>query len=275
MSLGYDLTNQKFGKLTAIKKIWRKGSNNIWECKCDCGNIKNVTTSDLKSKNTNSCGCYAVEAAFNRRENFVGKTYGHILVLDNAGIKNKKRYVLGKCVCGVIKEFHTHHLKKGVTISCGCIGFKNRIAATIKHKLSYNPLYFVWYSMMIRCYDPKFQDYKNYGGRNIEVCAEWFDVAKFIDDMTLGYKKGLQLDRIDNDGWYCKSNCQWSTRIENNRNKRTNKILTINNISLTAIEWAEKTGVVYTTILGRYSRGLRGTDLISTIGTRKNNIYVV
>jgi len=134
----------------------------------------------------------------------------------------------------------------------------------IKHNLSGHPLYFVWYMMMTRCYNPKFQDYHNYGGRGIEVCAEWFDILKFIDDMSFGYKKGLQLDRIDNNKWYSKCNCKWSTRKQNNRNKRNNILITIGLETLTMVEWSEKTGVNYKTIMYRYRKlGLTGETLIA------------
>ena len=53
-----DITNQKFGKLTVIKR----GENTpkglaTWICQCDCGNIVNVRGSDLRKGHTKSCGC--------------------------------------------------------------------------------------------------------------------------------------------------------------------------------------------------------------------------
>lgn len=54
-----DLTNKRFGKLTAIKFIKSndKGTT-IWLCKCDCGNEIEVSYNNLKSGNTKSCGCW-------------------------------------------------------------------------------------------------------------------------------------------------------------------------------------------------------------------------
>lgn len=53
-----DLTNQKFGKLTAVKPIKIEGhSNYYWECNCDCGNTATVLSSNLISGTTQSCGC--------------------------------------------------------------------------------------------------------------------------------------------------------------------------------------------------------------------------
>ena len=54
-----DLTNQRFGKLVALKNTNQLSSHHsyIWECKCDCGNIHYVSAENLRSGKTNSCGC--------------------------------------------------------------------------------------------------------------------------------------------------------------------------------------------------------------------------
>lgn len=53
-----DLTNQKFGRLTALetKEIAPDGQR-IWICQCDCGNIISVLAGNLRKGNTTSCGC--------------------------------------------------------------------------------------------------------------------------------------------------------------------------------------------------------------------------
>lgn len=54
-----DLTNQRFGMLTAIKRSERQDSDGriYWDCICDCGNHVRVIAKDLKSGHTGSCGC--------------------------------------------------------------------------------------------------------------------------------------------------------------------------------------------------------------------------
>lgn len=53
-----DITNMRFGKLVAIRKIGQdKNKQSIWECKCDCGNITSSTTHRLCSGMKRSCGC--------------------------------------------------------------------------------------------------------------------------------------------------------------------------------------------------------------------------
>ena len=49
-----DLTGQKFGKLVALSYNKQKAK---WLCQCDCGNITFVSSSNLNSGGTQSCGC--------------------------------------------------------------------------------------------------------------------------------------------------------------------------------------------------------------------------
>ena len=91
--------------------------------------------------------------------------------------------------------------------------------------MSYSRLYKVWQGMKTRCYNPNFIYYCNYGGRGIMICDEWKnDFSKFYElAINNGYKEGLTIDRINNDGNYEPDNCRWITRAEQNRNQRKTK----------------------------------------------------
>ena len=54
-----DLTNQKFGYLTAISidSSKKSGHNTYWLCRCDCGNTRSLQTHQLTAGNVTSCGC--------------------------------------------------------------------------------------------------------------------------------------------------------------------------------------------------------------------------
>lgn len=78
-------------------------------------------------------------------------------------------------------------------------------------------------SLKQRIYNPKQTGYHRYGGRGIKLCEEWHDPEKFLEwALNNGYAKGLQIDRIDNNGDYEPSNCRWVTPMQNtwNRNLR-------------------------------------------------------
>lgn len=67
MAVVKDLTGQQFGKLTAVKVVGKgKNGNMIWECKCSCGNTRNVWSTSLVTGNTQSCGCSRTIAIHNR-----------------------------------------------------------------------------------------------------------------------------------------------------------------------------------------------------------------
>lgn len=82
-----------------------------------------------------------------------------------------------------------------------------------------------WQSMKQRCLNPNHPKYKRYGGRGIKICSEWYDIKNFADwALKNGWKDGLTIDRIDNNGNYCPENCRWVSISQNSRNKKTTKI---------------------------------------------------
>lgn len=85
-----------------------------------------------------------------------------------------------------------------------------------------HPLYITWEGIRSRCNNPRRPDYMNYGGRGITVCKEWDDFWTFVRDMG-PRPPGYQIDRIDNELGYSKSNCRWVPQFLNIRNSRNGK----------------------------------------------------
>ena len=114
--------------------------------------------------------------------------------------------------------------------------------------------------MKRRCSNPKDPSYALYGGRGISVCDEWSDPKSghlnfYLWAIESGYKKGLSLDRIDNDGNYSPQNCRWSTPLEQANNRRDCHLLTIGDKTQSISAWARHFGVNVDTALGRFEKG--------------------
>lgn len=93
------------------------------------------------------------------------------------------------------------------------------------HTMGKMGFYNSWCNMKQRCRNPNHPKYDRYGGRGISVCKEWDDIQVFADwAIENGWKKGLSIDRIDNDGSYCPENCRWVSMSKNSRKKSTTKL---------------------------------------------------
>ena len=73
--------------------------------------------------------------------------------------------------------------------------------------------------MRARCNTPSHIQYSDYGARGITVCDRWDNFSLFVEDMG-ERPDGHTLDRKDNDGNYEPSNCCWSSRANQQRNRR-------------------------------------------------------
>ena len=111
-----------------------------------------------------------------------------------------------------------------------------------KHGFRHKQVYAAWSHMKQRCDNVKDKDNKYYGGRGISYDPRWKNFKNFLIDMGEP-KPGETLDRIDNDGSYCKSNCRWASRAEQSRNRKYCQNLTYNGETKTIAEWACSLGM--------------------------------
>ena len=189
-----------------------------------------------------------------------GQKFGRLLVLDRVGIYSKCR-----CDCGRTATVRTDKLKDGTTKSCGCLAneireqaHKDRLArekavrlANPKRTADERRMANVYAAMMQRCYNPKDKGYPRYGGRGIDVCAAWRgDCGQFIRDMAPLYRKGLWLERLDNDLGYSPANCEFRTPWAQSMNRSNS--LRFANGGLVA-RWASKMGYGYGAVYRAYS----------------------
>ena len=211
INIASDISGKRNGILTAIKPTGTKKNGYIvWECLCDCGNIVYLSTADFKRRN--SCGCLTHKILE------IGQKYFFLTVIAKTDKYDKYGSLLYKCKCkcGTIKEltawrFNNHK-------SCGCLRGEN-------HSLSHTKLHNVWKNIKQRCNNRNDKRYRSYGARGISICDEWNKSFSsfYIWSIEKGYKIGLSIDRIDNDGNYEPNNCRWTTTKEQNLNRRCSK----------------------------------------------------
>lgn len=119
----------KFGRWTVMKAAPPKKSKAMFKCRCDCGNIKEVSENNLRRGLSTSCGCYRKERSLEgnhkrikeeNNENLVGKKFGRLTVLKKVEGYGCASKWLCKCECGNKKSIQQSSLINGYTRSCGC-----------------------------------------------------------------------------------------------------------------------------------------------------------
>nr|DAG20580.1 MAG TPA: restriction enzyme [Caudoviricetes sp.] len=115
-----DLVGHRFGRLVVLS---RSTTSAKWICRCDCGNLVEVTTTHLKTGHTKSCGCLQKDITSEVRGiNLNGQRFGLLIVegLDIEKSTSEKKYWVCQCDCGNRISVSTGDLRSGNTQSCGC-----------------------------------------------------------------------------------------------------------------------------------------------------------
>ncbi len=208
-----DLSTQLFGRLTVIRLHERKNPSDSvkWECVCECGETKIVSTSDLRSGSIKSCGCLRREGI-----DLTNCVFGRLTAKERVG-KNKHGTYLWRCVCECGGEVvvSTSNLTTGHTQSCKCLhddlirnkGGRNRLPNGQAHR---NTLYAQYKRGAVRrnlVFELTLEQFECLTKEQCYYCGkepqERFSLVRFRN----GSYVGNGIDRKDNNTGYILSNC--------------------------------------------------------------------
>lgn len=200
--------------------------------------------------------------SFTHRITIVGRKFHHLTVFGLVGyhVKERTGYWLCRCSCGNWSIVNRNKLGQKRTTSCGC-----RSAVQRTHGMRQTPVYSRWVGMLTRARNPNVKTQHNYVGRGIRACqglTRFENYYRLLGDPL----PTDQTDRIENDGHYSCGECseciengwpmniKWSSSKINNRNRRTNRLITIGDQVKCMSEWSEISGVLSATASYRLKR---------------------
>lgn len=199
-----DLTGQRFGRLTFVSRAKNKAENYgsvraAWNCVCDCGEKRVVTSHDLRNGNTKSCGCYKNNVTSKR--NVLTKTthggHGTRLYKIWCGMKDR-------CYCENV-PYYKNYGGRGISV---CDDWKDDFPTFQKWAIShgysdnltldridvngdYSPDNCRWVTMKVQGRNRRTNRLIEYNGENKAV-SEWAEI--------FGIQSATLLGRIDA-GW--------------------------------------------------------------------------
>lgn len=199
-----NLIGQKFGRLLVLEKGKKdKAQHQYYICKCDCGNICEINSDNLRRGLTKSCGCLHSEITHkNTFKDITGQKFGKLTAI-NYEIKNSKVYWKCKCDCGNETTVASSNLINGHTTSCGCIKSKGEFLIRqllLELNISFKTEY-IFKNLSNRRFDFYLTD-KNIcieydGKQHFNYNTNWY---KTKEDYLIAKKRDLEKDE------YCKKN---------------------------------------------------------------------
>lgn len=163
-------------------------------------------------------------------------------------VEYAKDHTIKECAdeygCSYIAMQH-YLLRHNIKYKTAPKGVKGASHYLYKHGATKTRLYRIWTYMRRRCSDPRDKDFDSYGARGIKVCEPWNKSYITFSSWALshGYMENLTLDRKDNNKGYSPDNCRWVTCKEQNNNRRSNRLITYEGVTMTVAQWAEKLGM--------------------------------
>ena len=221
---------------------------------------------------------YIVHNGIRIASEFEPETFGRLTTIGPRfrlrKISTEKHHTLQvcQCICGQVVIVHVGDVRSS-NASCGCYQKAKLSAMSYRHGETGTPEHRSWRKMKSRCLDPNNNRFLYYGGRGIRVCDRWLEpngqgFINFLADMGRKPSPEHSLDRYPNqDGNYEPGNCRWATDTEQANNKSNNRLLCIDGVEDTLINWCRKYSQDYKRVFARISKGW---DEIEALTAPKN-----
>lgn len=204
-----DETGRKYGQLTVLRFEGARNGQAYFLCQCNCGKEVRVRGSNLRRKNTMSCGC--------SRRNLppyaplmTGTGASNHLIFTKANPPDDKTLCLAICKFCHTQSVHSVRKLLADKVICKCL----------------KSTHSTWRAMKNRCTNPKHPQFKDYGGRGITISQRWLEsFANFASDMGPRPEEKT-IDRYPNrEGNYEPRNCRWATKTEQAQNRRKRTVI--------------------------------------------------
>ncbi len=197
-----------------------------------------------------------------------GRIFGRLTVVERASNPGEFRQYKWRCRCScgnTLIVFGAQLTRKDrPTQSCGCLRVERAVESVRTHGMHNTTTYAVWEAIIQRCCNPSNSAFKHYGGRGITICKRWRDsFDAFYADM--GERPPmLTIERIDNNLGYSPDNCRWTTRLQQQKNRRSARLITFNGRTETAHMWSKITGIPSRTVINRLNAGWTPERILTT-----------
>jgi len=280
--------NQTFGSLTVLtqapsrfypeRKHGRvyQHEERRWQCRCSaCGRVLVLAEAKLKKK-TGDCGCSRL------RPINPGDQFGKFIIVAREsdrfyGEQSKRQEVYRvRCDCGKEETRTKHELdEKSQCRSCLLTGQRNRhykhgASSGRRKQQAPTPEYRCWKAVKRRCYNRRASNFHNYGGRGIKVCERWRNsFANFLIDMGPKPSPEHSIERHDDNGDYTPGNCIWAVKQEQDWNKRTNHLVTIDGRTQCIAAWLVELKRSRSTYDWRVAHGWTDVEALTTPAGKK------
>lgn len=279
----HDLAGQQFGRWTVLERdLTRvdKPPYSFWICICIDGKKGSVSSANLISGASQSCGCLRYERQCAKGHtpfiDLTGQIFTHLEVIERApsidsasgGAKWLCRCLGIDKYCGTEIVVSSYELRHGGKKACKQCSKERLSNIRTLHGDVNSDEYDIWCDMNQRCNNTRHPSWKDYGGRGITVCPEWRSYPVFRNDVGPRPSKNHSLERLNNSLGYFKENVIWATQDVQARNTRRNHFVTFNDITKCLKDWCIELKIPHTT-LSKYLK-ISNDDLLLALTNLSN-----